>query len=160
MTQAINLSRRLAARRVFRLLVLCGAIVASCGSLTASDFDRINRDHHVWDESSSPSQKPSQKPAIASHVPWQRAPHDCVRAGDPHRVSWFAKPSRNKRDTVGYVGGNAAWRGEPRQLDEGTWGLDYAGLFSRNHIWLQWLHGRPSHQSDGSYTDLSLSSPL
>jgi hypothetical protein len=77
--------------------------------------------------------------------------HPCVRAGDPHRIAWYAKPSWNKRDSSGYVGGGATWRGEPRLPDEGTWGLDYAGLFSRNRIWLKWLHGRPSRQKGGSY---------
>jgi hypothetical protein len=75
----------------------------------------------------------------------------CVRAGDPHRIAWYAKPSKNKRDSSGYVGGGASWRGEARLPDEGTWGLDYAGLFSRKHIWLKWLHGRPSRQKGGSY---------
>ncbi len=80
--------------------------------------------------------------------PWV---NQCVRAGDPHRIAWYAKPSRNKHDSPGYVGGNATWRGEPRLPDEGTWGLDFAGVFSKNRIWLKWLHGRPSRHTAGSY---------
>ncbi len=99
----------------------------------AGECARCVTSKHVCDERCKPSQ------------------HQCVRAGDPHRVAWYAKPSRNKRDTSGYVGGGAMWRGDSRLLDEGTWGLDYTGLFSRKHIWLKWLHGRPSRQKAGSY---------
>ncbi len=98
-----------------------------------------------------PRSEPHQKPNRLPSGPWQRSLPAFHRAGNPQHVSWFAQPSRNKHDMVGYVGGGTAWKGEPRCDDEGTFGLDYGGLFAKRHIWLKWLHGRPSHQPGGSY---------
>ncbi len=94
---------------------------------------------------------PSQKKATRPPGLWRSASHNHARAGHPQRIAWYAKPSRSPWDAFGFVGGNAAGRGEPRCVDEGTWGLDAGGLFGKRRVWLQWLHGRPSHQEGGSY---------
>ncbi|HUG67480.1 MAG TPA: hypothetical protein VMM76_06995 [Pirellulaceae bacterium] len=73
------------------------------------------------------------------------------RAGHPETQGKFAKPSLNKHYTFGYVGGGAAFRGEPRCPDEGTWGVDYSGILFKKKIWLQWLHGHREPRHDGSY---------
>ena len=124
------------------LLILLGG----GGNVTAAEADSLARRHICEGQCAS-----CQKTTYAQGAHCQPAKNACVRAGDPHRIAWYAQPSRKKRDTVGYVGGGTAWRGEPRCADEGTWGLDYAGMFSKNHIWLKWFHGRPSHQTGGSY---------
>lgn len=147
-----------AARLVGGLLLL---LCSTGGAASSTRADTLAR-HHVCEGQCASCQKtpgqktPGQKgssqngphsPDVACHS----AENACARAGDPHRIAWYAQPSRSKRDSFGYVGGGTAWRGEPRMADEGTWGVDYAGVFSHNHIWLKWLHGRPSRQTGGSY---------
>jgi hypothetical protein len=51
-----------------------------------------------------------------------------------------------------YVGGGSAWHwGEPRKLNEGTWGWDYKGFGLPKHIALQWSHGRRYQGGTGAY---------
>ena len=128
--------------------LICGSLFLFVASshATASESKGLSRQHVRQCECASCA---TSKHVCGDHC--KSRENQCVRAGDPRRIAWYAKPSRNKRDTSGYVGGGASWRGDTRLLDEGTWGLDYAGLFSRKHIWLKWLHGRPSRQKGGSY---------
>ena len=128
------------------LLLLLGAGSGVCRNASALEAERLTPQHVCHGQCT-----PCQQAPTKFGVDRLRTENACVRAGDPHRVAWYAKPSRNKRDSVGYVGGNTAWRGEPPMVDEGTWGLDYAGLFFKNHNWLKWLHGRPSRRTGGSY---------
>ena len=121
-------------------------LFAACSNVTAAESYGLGWRHVCEGECASCENTKHAKTGRPNR--WE---NQCARAGDPHRIAWHAKPSRNKRDSYGYVGGGATWRGDPRLLDEGTWGLDYAGLFSRKHIWLKWLHGRPSRQNGGSY---------
>lgn len=88
--------------------------------------------------------------------PWlQTSKHACVdhlhRSGHPETQGRFAKPSLSQHYSFGYIGGGAAFRGEPRSPDEGTWGVDYSGILIKKHIWLPWLHGRREPRHDGSY---------
>jgi hypothetical protein len=73
------------------------------------------------------------------------------RTGHPETQSRFAKPSLNEHYSFGYVGGGAAFWGEPRSAEEGTWGVDYSGILFRKRIWLQWLHGHREPRGEGSY---------
>ncbi|MDA1051859.1 MAG: hypothetical protein O3C40_15440 [Planctomycetota bacterium] len=73
------------------------------------------------------------------------------RSGHPETLGRFATPSLNQHYSFGYVGGGAAFRGEPRFADEGTWGVDYSGILFKKQIWLQWLHGQREPRHDGSY---------
>jgi hypothetical protein len=78
---------------------------------------------------------------------------DCSRrAGDPFGVRRFATPADTGCYTGYYVGGGVPVRGEPRQLNEGTWGWDYAGFGILPHrVWLQWTHGARYQGGTGSY---------
>lgn len=137
-----TLIHRRAARSIGWLVFLAGA----CAGVSSAAADPLARQHLCDGGCAS-----CRKPACAQDAGCPPEPSACVRAGDPHRIAWYARPSRNKRDVFGFVGGGTAWRGDPRLTGEGTWGLDYAGVFSKNHLWLKWLHGRPSHQAGGSY---------
>lgn len=67
---------------------------------------------------------------------------DYVRAGRPGEVRRWAQPTRTPSYSHGYVGGGAAFGwGEPRTLEEGTWGRDYVGAFYPRRVWLNWWRG-------------------
>jgi hypothetical protein len=92
------------------------------------------------------------QPAVSAPQPIE---HGCIdpfhRAGHPETQGRFAKPSLNQHYSFGYVGGGAAFRGEPRSADEGTWGVDYSGILFKRKIWLHWLHGHREPRGEGSY---------
>lgn len=73
------------------------------------------------------------------------------RTGHPETQSEFAKPSLSKHYSFGYVGGGASFGGEPRFVDEGTWGVDYSGILWSKRIWLRWMHGQDERRGEGSY---------
>lgn len=81
-------------------------------------------------------------------------PHDPnVRTGHPHNVHRLAKPTIAPSYCVGYVGGGTAFGGQPRTLEEGTWGMDYCGHYLLPHrVWLNWTHGRRTQGGAGRYT--------
>ena len=76
----------------------------------------------------------NQRAANAS--PYQRF----VRAGKPHYIAPWARPSNESRDHGYSVGGGAPVLGEGRYADEGTWGWDYVPEYSK--VRLDWWHGR------------------
>lgn len=92
--------------------------------------------------------------ALPAASPPNATEHACIdhlhRAGHPETQGRFAKPSLNQHYSFGYVGG-AAFRGEPRFAEEGTWGVDYSGILLKKRTWLGWLHGRGEQRHDGSY---------
>jgi hypothetical protein len=63
-------------------------------------------------------------------------------SGAPPSVACYAHPSNTKSYCGYYVGGGSAWRGQPRCLNEGTWGWDYHGCLIPQRVFLQWWHGR------------------
>jgi hypothetical protein len=67
------------------------------------------------------------------------------------RVSPLAIPSNTRHYGGGYVGGGATVLGQPRHVDEGTWGWDYEGVLFSKRIWLNWFHGRRDQGGGGSY---------
>lgn len=73
------------------------------------------------------------------------------RAGNPQSVHRFARPTFTPHYSVGYVGGGATWGGEPRTLEEGTWGMDYTGHFLPHRVWQNWYHGRRAQGGPGKY---------
>ncbi len=97
---------------------------------------------------------------------------DRKRTGGFHRVAFYAQPSITKKYSAWFVGGGA-WRNhylkrcKPRlaeardrkfngcgQYGEGTWGLDYAGLFGKANIWLRYTPhkkqgGEGAYRTDG-----------
>ncbi|MEQ9379575.1 MAG: hypothetical protein RJP95_01840 [Pirellulales bacterium] len=76
--------------------------------------------------------------------PWKRSGH-------PQRISWLARPSNTPKYYGDYVGGGTAIGGDPRTLQEGTWGWDYDGYVFPARIWLQWSHGRRYQGGTGAY---------
>lgn len=78
-----------------------------------------------------------------------RDPH--VRAGQPQRIHRLAQPTITPHYCFGYVGGGAAIGGQPRMLDEGTWGMDYCGRYLPHRVWLNWYHGRFRQGGEGRY---------
>ncbi len=81
----------------------------------------------------------------ACPTPWRRL----VRAGKPHWISRWARPSNEPGDCGYYVGGGAAFHGEPAFCHEGTWGWDYTPWYSR--VKLGWWHGRRHQGGTGQY---------
>ncbi len=76
---------------------------------------------------------------------------DCERSGAPHCYHRWAKCSVTSKYSIGVVGGGAAfWRGRPRTTQEGTWGLDYDGLFGHVNNWLSYTRGR-NQGGEGAY---------
>jgi hypothetical protein len=73
------------------------------------------------------------------------------RTGWPQDIACRAQPS----DTPAYcgytVGGGAVHRGEPRYLDEGTWGWDYTGWLFQRRVGLDWFHGTRYQGGAGAY---------
>jgi hypothetical protein len=86
------------------------------------------------------------------HLPcWPCPEHSHQRAGYDGKVSILAEPN-NTPDYVGYyVGGGATFGGEPRCLDEGTWGWDYSGHIAPRRIFLHWWNGRHYQGGGGQY---------
>jgi hypothetical protein len=76
-------------------------------------------------------------------------PH--VRAGHPQQVHRWAKPTITPKYCFGYVGGGAVLGGQPRTLEEGTWGMDYCGHWLPHRVWLNWYHGRVEQGGSGRY---------
>lgn len=78
---------------------------------------------------------------------------DCAeQSAGPPPVAWWARSASNPHWCAGYVGGGTLFKGEPRYLDEGTWGLDYqAKLLTRTRVWLDWSHGRKYQGGNGAY---------
>lgn len=77
------------------------------------------------------------------------------RAGHPQQVAWWAIPAINKQYSACYVGGGTAWvlpwLVRPRcRYEEGTWGLDYDGLYKPRRVWLRWS-GQRSQGGIGQY---------
>ena len=54
-----------------------------------------------------------------------------------------------------FVGGGAAlFKGRPRKQTEGTWGMDYSGLFGKANVWLKYTRhreqgGEGAYETDG-----------
>ncbi len=73
------------------------------------------------------------------------------RAGNPQEIA--CRPHAS--DTSAYcgytVGGGAAHHGEPRYLDEGTWGWDYTGWLFQRRVGLDWFHGARYQGGPGAY---------
>ena len=71
--------------------------------------------------------------------------------GYPQSIASYAQPSNTPRYIGYYVGGGSAFKGEPRFVDEGTWGWDYSGGLFHRRVWLNWWHGQRAQGGTGSY---------
>ncbi len=84
---------------------------------------------------------------------------NCERAGHPHEVAWWARCAVNPNYSAAFVGGGTPWvlphKTRSRERSEGTWGLDYDGIFKPRRVWLSWSCDRKqgglgSYASDGA----------
>lgn len=75
---------------------------------------------------------------------------DRIRSGDPNCVYKWAQPSITKKYSAWYVGGGAVFKGRGRTAAEGTWGLDYDGLFGHARTWLNYTCGK-RQGGEGAY---------
>ncbi len=76
---------------------------------------------------------------------------DCRRAGKPHCYHRWAKCGVDEKYSAWFVGGGTPFCfGRPRTSSEGTWGLDYGGLFGRTKVWLNYTRGR-NQGGEGAY---------
>jgi len=91
--------------------------------------------------------------------PYRYTISDCQRAGNPHCVASWAKPSITPKYSAWFVGGGAAWGGRGRCSSEGTWGMDYHGLFPYRRVWMQWTCGR-EQGGEGAYKTDGHTGPL
>jgi len=72
--------------------------------------------------------------------------------GCAQNVAWYALPSNTPRYIGYYVGGGALlYEGQPRFVDEGTWGWDYSPLLHKSRARLGWWHGEHAQGGTGSY---------
>jgi hypothetical protein len=77
--------------------------------------------------------------------------HTMHRAGQPLVVSPYAAPTIGPGYAGYYLGGGSAHGGDPRRIDEGTWGWDYSGACLPHRVWLDWSHGRRHQGGTGYY---------
>jgi hypothetical protein len=93
----------------------------------------------------------AQKPGNQKPRP-EKVDNDYARAGFPWEVRAHARPTKTPAYQHGYVGGGAAFNwGEPRTLEEGTWGRDYAGILYPRRVWLNHWHGARYQGGTGGY---------
>lgn len=98
----------------------------------------------------SPAQKPwnqKKRPVVIED--------DYIRSGFPWETRRFARPTRTTAYDYGYVGGGAAFNwGQPRTLEQGTWGRDYVGVVYPRAVWLNyWGPARYQGGTGGYKTD-------
>jgi hypothetical protein len=73
-----------------------------------------------------------------------------ARAGWPQCIAPHARSADTPNYNGYYVGGGAAFHGECRCPQEGTWGWDYVGILPK-FVDLGWWHGRHAQGGGGSY---------
>jgi hypothetical protein len=83
--------------------------------------------------------------------PSRYAENGYERAGNPQDVACRARPSDSSAFSGYYVGGGAPFHGEPRYVNEGTWGWDYFGLSFQRRVQLNWWHGVRNQGGPGAY---------
>ncbi len=74
-----------------------------------------------------------------------------ARAGNPQCLAAHARPSNGPGDVGYYVGGGSAFHGQPRGINEGTWGWDYSGIHLERIVALGWWHGQRYQGGTGQY---------
>ncbi len=80
---------------------------------------------------------------------------DAKRAGNSNKVALWARCNITDKYSAWYTGGGAAFcKGRARKSSEGTWGLDYGGLFGHANVWLKYTRhrqqgGEGAYETDG-----------
>ena len=96
-------------------------------------------------------------------VAWGQSEDGLARAGCPHQVANYARVGYGPKYVAYYVGGGApARKGEPRCVDEGTFGIDYKPIVPgfRRTTSLGWWHGRRLQGGPGQYEPNAHVSPF
>ncbi len=83
--------------------------------------------------------------------PYAHRADEFACAGMPQWVRAHAIPSYTHHYGGYYVGGGAAFHGEGRYINEGTWGWDYFGIAFQKRIALNWWHGARYQGGLGAY---------
>ena len=94
---------------------------------------------------------------------WGQTADGLSRAGCPHQVANYARFGYGPKYVAYYVGGGApARKGEPRCVDEGTFGIDYKPIVPgfRRTTSLGWWHGRRLQGGPGQYEPNAHVSPF
>ncbi|MGI9471375.1 MAG: hypothetical protein ACR2NZ_07590 [Rubripirellula sp.] len=77
---------------------------------------------------------------------------DCKRSGHPHCVAPWAACSVDGKYSSWFVGGGSPFaKGRPRKSTEGTWGMDYGGLFGHAKVWLKYTRFHRNQGGEGAY---------
>ena len=112
------------------------------------------RCHGVCRDPGHPAKPKREKPGDVDRgdcPPLRYRIADCQRAGNPHCVAKWAKCSVDGKYSAWFAGGGAAFfRGRSRQPSEGTWGLDYNGVFGHANVWLKYTRDR-QQGGEGAY---------
>ena len=89
----------------------------------------------------------------SANPPYRYTISNAQRAGNPHCVAPWAKPSINKHYSAWFVGGGAVF-GEGECCEpEGTWGMDYNGWLKPRRVWMKWTGGLRQGGEGGYKTD-------
>jgi hypothetical protein len=125
---------------------------------TASNFDpvRVNELDAIHATELSPANESSWEGIRGMENPAaKKSGRYCLngfeRAGFPSCIGRFALPSISSHHRVGYVGGGTAIGGERRTVEEGTFGLDYSGIWFPRKTWMLWSHGKRHQGGAGQY---------
>jgi hypothetical protein len=97
--------------------------------------------------------------APADNAPADKAPVEspsvkespCVKPDYQLPIAWWAQPAESPYEWGYYVGGGLPVKGEPRYLNEGTWGWDYLGWVIPRCVRLNWSHGCRYEGGPGKY---------
>ena len=149
-------------RRSVKILGLAAATIAfvsapALAGIFGGHEHPATAHHHHHDEG-----------AVATHPRWRAhfqheitkdaaaeaayyASHTACRAGYPTCLADNIQPSQTPAECGYYVGGGAAWHGDRRFRNEGTWGWDYTNGLLPNRVGLGWWHGRRAQGGTGSY---------
>ncbi len=126
------------------------------------DNELIEYPSCVSHDPGKPGKPRKQKPGDINEMgsPAKRyCARNCERAGHPHAVAWWAGNPINRNYSAAFVGGGTPWvlahKTRSRARDEGTWGLDYDGIFKPRRVWLHWSCDREqgglgSYATDGA----------
>lgn len=84
--------------------------------------------------------------------PYRYRISDCKRAGNPHCVAPWAKCTTTAKYSSWFVGGGSPFaKGRCRKPTEGTWGLDYGGLFGHARVWMNYTRFNRNQGGEGAY---------
>jgi len=146
-------------KRQSRLVVFAALLVlaATAQGKPPESFGARGATFVVEDEEVAPLPLPAP---IPSGIVWRATSEghrdsDFARAGCPQCLRKITIPSNTRFYGGYYVGGGTPTRGAGRDVEDGTWGWDYAGILFTKRIALNWTAreriqgGTGAYKSDG-----------